>query len=263
MTANAMEGDREKVLDAGMCDHVSKPLNVEQMFVTLARWIGPRRVQAAKPATAPPERPAARGAAGPAKWPGIDEKAGLAITLGDEKLYLRLLTRFRDGQGGFDGLFAAACADADASAPGRAAHTLKALAGTIGAGGVQTAAAALEQACLVGAERVHIEALLAETLVQLTPVIMGLQGIPDVPELDGDAGEAAVTLAMDAEDLRQRRGRLAKLLIEGDMEAVTAAEALASVALRTPMEPTFKRVARLAADCDFDAALAALNQGPV
>ncbi len=43
MTANAMAGDREKVLEAGMCDHIAKPLNVQAMFATLARWIKPVR----------------------------------------------------------------------------------------------------------------------------------------------------------------------------------------------------------------------------
>ena len=39
MTANAMVGDREKVLDAGMNDHIAKPIRVEELFATLARWI--------------------------------------------------------------------------------------------------------------------------------------------------------------------------------------------------------------------------------
>jgi signal transduction histidine kinase/CheY-like chemotaxis protein len=42
MTANAMVGDRQKALDAGMDDHIAKPINVDQMFATLARWVGPR-----------------------------------------------------------------------------------------------------------------------------------------------------------------------------------------------------------------------------
>ncbi|HPB76452.1 MAG TPA: response regulator, partial [Chromatiaceae bacterium] len=49
MTANAMAGDREKVLAAGMNDHIPKPINVEQMLKTMARWIkpaAPRLVQA-------------------------------------------------------------------------------------------------------------------------------------------------------------------------------------------------------------------------
>ena len=41
MTANAMVGDREKVLAAGMNDHVAKPIKVEELFATLARWVRP------------------------------------------------------------------------------------------------------------------------------------------------------------------------------------------------------------------------------
>ena len=41
MTANAMSGDKEKVIEAGMWDHIAKPLNVGAMFATLAKWIKP------------------------------------------------------------------------------------------------------------------------------------------------------------------------------------------------------------------------------
>jgi PAS domain S-box-containing protein len=43
MTANAMAGDRDKALAAGMNDHIGKPINVAEMFATLARWISPER----------------------------------------------------------------------------------------------------------------------------------------------------------------------------------------------------------------------------
>ncbi|MES2951800.1 MAG: PAS domain S-box protein [Pseudomonadota bacterium] len=46
MTANAMAGDREKVLEAGMWDHIAKPLNVAEMFATIAKWIKPKSVDA-------------------------------------------------------------------------------------------------------------------------------------------------------------------------------------------------------------------------
>ena len=42
MTANAMAGDKEKVIAAGMCDHIAKPLNVGNMFATLAKWVKPK-----------------------------------------------------------------------------------------------------------------------------------------------------------------------------------------------------------------------------
>ena len=39
MTANAMERDRDQALASGMNDHIAKPINVSEMFATLARWV--------------------------------------------------------------------------------------------------------------------------------------------------------------------------------------------------------------------------------
>jgi CheY-like chemotaxis protein len=39
MTANAMVGDREKALDAGMNDHIAKPIDPDEMYKTMAKWI--------------------------------------------------------------------------------------------------------------------------------------------------------------------------------------------------------------------------------
>jgi CheY-like chemotaxis protein len=39
MTANAMVGDREAALAAGMNDQITKPIVIEEMFATLARWL--------------------------------------------------------------------------------------------------------------------------------------------------------------------------------------------------------------------------------
>jgi signal transduction histidine kinase/DNA-binding response OmpR family regulator len=49
MTANAMAGDREKVLAAGMNDHVAKPIHVDELFATLARWVRPAAARPAGP----------------------------------------------------------------------------------------------------------------------------------------------------------------------------------------------------------------------
>ncbi|URI09161.1 ATP-binding protein [Aquincola tertiaricarbonis] len=41
MTANAMRGDHARALACGMNDHIAKPLDVDTMFATIARWLPP------------------------------------------------------------------------------------------------------------------------------------------------------------------------------------------------------------------------------
>ncbi len=44
VTANAMEGDREKCLDSGMSDYMSKPVLAQTLATTLEKWILPEEV---------------------------------------------------------------------------------------------------------------------------------------------------------------------------------------------------------------------------
>ncbi len=48
MTANAMSGDRDACLEAGMDDHVAKPIDPVELFEALQRWIAPREKREAR-----------------------------------------------------------------------------------------------------------------------------------------------------------------------------------------------------------------------
>lgn len=53
MTAQAMDGDRERCIDAGMDDFISKPMRHQDLADTLRRWIPSHSVARSEPSTAP------------------------------------------------------------------------------------------------------------------------------------------------------------------------------------------------------------------
>jgi CheY-like chemotaxis protein len=229
MTANAMAGDREKVLAAGMNDHIAKPFNLDEMYGTLAKWI----------------RPAASSS-----LPGIDTRAGLAVTMNNEKLYKRLLVKFRDAQRDFVARFRAAQTDADATAAMREAHTLKGNAGNMGARGLAAAAGELEHACQTGTA---VEEALAKVVAELQPVIEGLASIRETPE------SARPVAAFDAERVRSLMIRVEHLLADSDSEAADAIEELARAVSGTSLEAAVNKALVAVEQYDFDAALGSLG----
>ena len=159
MTANAMVGDREKVMAAGMNDHIAKPIKVDELFATVARWI--------------------RGAAGGLPAPPLDTRRALAGMGGKEQLYERVARMFVQRESRFGEHFAAARASADTEAAARLAHDLKSEAAMLGATALSEAAAALEHACSAHAAPNDIDVLFMAATAQLYPVIAGLQSMPE------------------------------------------------------------------------------------
>jgi CheY-like chemotaxis protein len=138
MTANAMAGDREKVIIAGMNDHIAKPINVKEMFHTMAKWITPSKPSKKVVVTEVEEMAIP-------KLHGINTEAGLARTQGNSTLYLKLLRKVAKSQAGFISEFSEAEKQGDWELATRLAHTLKGVAGNIGAELLQDACAELEK----------------------------------------------------------------------------------------------------------------------
>ena len=254
MTANVMAGDRQKVLDAGMVDHIAKPINVAELFATMARWIKPSAPGPVASAVSK-DQPVAAGAAGWLQdFAGIDTQAGLATTMNNDKLYRRMLLKFRDTQGQFAELFAWARGDADSTSAERCAHTLKGTAGNIGARGVQAAAGHLEQACREHAPEAQLQALLRETLAELAPVIKGLQAL-DVINHPG----TAVMAEVDPDKLKALSLRLQGLLRDDDAQAVYLWEENEAL-FKSAYPAQWSRIAQSLGGFDFEGALGALEE---
>ncbi|MEB3160094.1 MAG: PAS domain S-box protein, partial [Synechocystis sp.] len=185
MTANAMAGDRQKALDAGMNDHVAKPVKARELFQTLAYWIKPR--------TASPQETIAPAIPDDPDLPfppltGIDQRAGMDH-IENVELYHRLLWKFRDRYPDFEAQFRAEQASDDPTAPMRFVHSLKSTAALLGMESVRVAALELERSCDNHAPPEVINRQVQAITIALEPVLLALQGLPEVITQDRKEGK--------------------------------------------------------------------------
>ncbi|WP_326534594.1 response regulator [Pseudorhodoferax sp.] len=256
MTANAMAGDRDRVLAAGMNDHISKPIDVDEMFVTMARWIRPgvRRPAVVAKAAAPVPVSVAPGA-----LPGIDVTGGLRRTQNNAQLYRRMLDKFASGNARFSQAFSAALDAGDLALAARLAHTLRGTAGTIGANGVWEAATELELACNQGRPRAQQMAALARVGRELSPVLAGLATLLS-PADEAVAPAPTAPPAQAQADLLKLTGELRALLLESDPDALGLSEALRAAAAGSAAQPVMEQVMEAVGDYRFDEALDTLDR---
>jgi PAS domain S-box-containing protein len=141
MTAHAMAGDRQKSFDMGMNDHVTKPIDPEELFRALVRWIPPRH---ADNVAAAPKAPTEKDAELPEALPGFDLRGALARVNGNRRLYRNLLVKLHDDYAEAHATLVALLEKSDTEGARIMAHTIKGVAGNVGALGLQTAAAEIE-----------------------------------------------------------------------------------------------------------------------
>jgi two-component system sensor histidine kinase/response regulator len=174
MTAHAMAGEREKCLDAGMNDYLSKPVAPETLYQTLLRWCH-RPYRPPQPPPLGAAAPAGEVDLGPAAQ-SFDIPAALARLNGKRALLAKLIGDFHDRFAGFEAELRGYLAAGDHESALRTAHSLKGVAGTLEARPVAAAAAALEHA-LMADRQDDVEELIAATTASLAPALDGARGL--------------------------------------------------------------------------------------
>ncbi|AMD89052.1 response regulator [Desulfovibrio fairfieldensis] len=141
MTAHAMREDREKSRDAGMDDHITKPIDPDMLARILIKWVKPR-AQAAHAADHDTGCPASADAdAGTI----FDWEKGLFYVGGEEQLLVKQLKNFIRRYAHMPQTLAELSAAGQWHEANRAAHSLKGVAATLGMDALSACAAALEQ----------------------------------------------------------------------------------------------------------------------
>jgi signal transduction histidine kinase len=255
MTANAMAGDREKCLAVGMNDHIAKPIEVDLLLATLARWVRRTPTTITQGTRSPPD--SADGAiALPPELPDVDVALALRRLRGNVPLYRNLLTRFATQHVSGESPVREAIARQDWEAAHRWAHTLKGLAANIGATGLQATAQALEH----GLQGEHPND--AVTLVE--PLARQLQNLLHaIGALSSDAGPRklapATNLTLQADALKDMLRDLADRLAHSSSDAARLLEPISDALQGHPAHDAFLVISRLVRDYALDEALVALR----
>ncbi len=254
MTANAMVGDKEKCLDAGMNDFIAKPIDVAQLFGTLARWIAPAMPQEAHMTVAQPE----------AELPviaGLKMMDAMRRVGGNAALMRKLLERFVETQ--FDAMLriATAIENNQLETAIREAHTLKGLAGNIGAGGLADSAARVEHLLSLGSHDGLPQALAACTLAldELVPkIVLAMQSRGNAVEAGGVV--ATQVAQVDRAQLEAGLRELSQLLQQDDAQAVKHLDGFGPVLVAAGQAEHARQLKRMLGQYDFEGALAQLGE---
>ena len=245
MTANAMQGDKEKCISVGMNDYISKPLDFNKFYETLGKW-----VKLKNPIQKVAEKIQVEDInIDNLKIEGIDINEALARMAGNKKLFLTQLERFVKSQEDFK----TRIVDEDLEVAIREAHTLKGLCGNIGANSLFDKAKELEyhlkekgfdnsSFLLIQILNEELEELVIKIKEQLN--IFGLE----------KENESLDNLEIDEEKVSKLINELQDLLDELDSDAIIKANELKNELSKTLHDEKLDRLMSSINNFDFDKA---------
>jgi CheY-like chemotaxis protein len=250
MTAHALVEERQRCLEAGMNDHVSKPIDPDALFATLARWTKRSDLNAAKP-----EQKAPVPAVVVPEIEGVDKESGLRRVADNKQLYRSLLGQFAEKQGEAGARMVTAVEKGDPKLAQQIAHTVKGVAGNLGITKVQFAAANIERAFreqegAVPSLLEDFDFLLRQQAHAIVEALKQTEAAPSdgaLAKFDPEAAAAAIV-------------RLKNLLEESDGAAEDTFSELRTALGREIEAGTLDALGRAIRDFDFDAALAKVEE---
>ena len=261
MTAQAMEGDREECLAKGMNDYITKPINRDHLFSTLAKWL-PAQKCGCPADTGQKEAPLetednlkveSTAQKLPAKLPGLDVEAGIRRLEGNERLYIKLLELFFQDNADLIQEIEKSLAENDHKTAQRMAHTIKGVAGNLGANNLHLAATDLYSAIGRGNWQQSLQVF--DTTLQLVLKSMAVILHGDDKEKDGEPQEER---ELDIAALAPMLEELNSLLEKNDFTAVHFLDSLQKEIAGTRMAKEFALLEKHISHFDFKNAAAEL-----
>ena len=253
MTANAMAADRERCLDAGMNDHIGKPIDPDTLLKVLSHWIKRPDGDGVLPADAAQARAASADKAEvPLNITGIDVATALKRTGGNRMRYETLLRRFARQQENAVEAIRHSLSSGDAATAERASHSLKGAAGTLGAMALSHAAAKAETAIRDGRGIDPALTVLSDNLTEALKAIQDALPEKDSAEVQGTPSADPSVVAFPLRQLKQ-------MLETDDGEAADFIVEARPGLSRLLTGKEIENLSELVGDYDFEAAKKCLS----
>ena len=245
LTANAMPEDNERCLAAGMNDYIPKPIEPEHLDRVLSRFLQPRGTPA--PRRAEPEDEAAEPEL--PQMPGIDFARGLRRLGGHWKIFSTMLDQFVAKQANVPMRISAQLHEGDYEGACRTAHSLRGVAGSLGAIDLAETARQLEMRLRQKAERSQLEGLLAtlgRDMARVSEAVQKMSGAVPEPE---DAGGP-----LNPEEVLDKVRRIESMLTRDVAESLALADELVSRGLESSVGDRLRQVHLALHEFDIDGA---------
>ncbi len=252
MTAHAMGGDREKSIEAGMNDHLTKPIDPDQLISELVKWVKPGNRETSEDLSESSSESKKSQNILPAELPGISIASGLGRVAGNRQLYTKLLCKFKDGQEDAVDQIKAALQVGDVETAARIAHTIKGVSGNLGGDNLYQAAAELENAIKEGK---NLDLVMAEFDSQLKVVIDGIRVVEERLTAQQEPKDSGTEAPVDKEAVKTLLQEMAQLLESDLTEAMNRLEALNRLLANSSVKEEFKRLEKQIESFDTDTAL--------
>jgi len=250
MTANATLEDRERSLEAGMNEHVAKPIRPQVLFGVLLKWI--KHAQRELPATLD-QQASTEDQPDLPPLPGIDTEDGVSRLGGNVKSYIKLLRKFAENQADATDRISSAIEDGDREQAVRLAHTLKGVSGNIGAGKLQALALNLET-LLEADSGEDARPILTEAGAELARIIEMIGDIDSGPKRERPTGIASLPPDLDA-----RLQELLSKLEDYDSAAEDVLQEILDAVSGTAVHDDLQGIRKLVSQYDLEAAAESLK----
>lgn len=186
MTANAFEEDRRKCINAGMNDHLVKPMEPEALYKYLIKWLPVTKIERENKAVRKNDQDKNRGrhqSAAPEEQlrlkalrlvEGLNVEVGLRILGGDITVYLRLMEQFAQKCEEDAVRILKQAAAEDYQSLTQTAHSIKGVAGNLGAIKIQELVIELEQAIRERASKEQLQKLANNFFIEIKKFVDAL-----------------------------------------------------------------------------------------